>query len=284
MTTHDERALGPGSPSPSFETAVDAADPGTIMDPVPPPEPTVRRQFWWVPGAATVVVILGVIAVTLWQLHFNLLFTETTTTGGDTGAHIALPAYLQTLLSHGHISGWDPGWYDGYSLYTFYFVLPDLFAAVGGWIIPYDVAFKLITVLGSVLLPICAWACGRLFRLRPPIPTVMAALTLPFLFDYTFTIYGGNLFSTLAGEYAYSFSLSLAILFLGLFSRVRSRAAPVGRGPASCWPCASSSHIIPGMLALAGAVLLVVIELLPARWGFSDDQVAAFWRCRHRDR
>jgi hypothetical protein len=85
-----------------------------------------RGGWWWVPGATTVVVIVGVIAVTLWQLHFNLLFTETTTTGGDTGAHIALPAYLETLLSHGHLTGWDPGWYDGYSLYTFYFVLPDL--------------------------------------------------------------------------------------------------------------------------------------------------------------
>src|ERR1700693_957531 len=110
MTTHDERALGPGSPGPSFETAVDARDPRTIRDPVQPPdprEPTVRRQFWWVPGAATVLVILGVIAVTLWQLHFNLLFTETTTTGGDTGAHIALPAYLENLLPPGHTSGWD---------------------------------------------------------------------------------------------------------------------------------------------------------------------------------
>jgi hypothetical protein len=286
MTTHDERALGPGSPSPSFEPAVDAADPGKIRDPVPPPnppEPTVRRQFWWVPGAATVLVILGVIAVTLWQLHFNLLFTETTTTGGDTGAHIALPAYLQTLLSHGHISGWDPGWYDGYSLYTFYFALPDLFAAVGGWIIPYDVAFKLITVLGSVLLPVCAWACGRLFRLRPPIPTVMAALTLPFLFDYTFTIYGGNLFSTLAGEYAYSFSLSLAILFLGLFSRVVRGGTCRGWASIVLAVCILS-HIIPGMLALAGAVLLVLIELLPSRWGFSDDQVEPFWDAPPRPR
>jgi hypothetical protein len=252
--------------------------PDRIVGPIEPGcgEPAGRRQFWWVPGATTVLVIVGVIAVTLWQMHFNLLFTETTTTGGDTGAHIALPAYLQTLLSHGHIAGWDPSWYDGYALYTFYFSIPDLFAAVGGWIIPYDVAFKLITVLGSVLLPICAWACGRLFRLRPPIPTVMAALTLPFLFDYTFTIYGGNLFSTLAGEYAYSFSLALAILFLGLFARVVREGTCRGWASIVLAVCVLS-HIIPGMLALAGAVFLVLIELLPARWGFHDDEVKPFW-------
>ncbi len=180
------------------------------------------------------ITIASVIAVTLSQLHPGMLLTNTTTTGGDTGAHIAMPKFLETLLSHGHLTGWDPGWYDGFPLYTFYFTIPDLFIAIGGWLIPYGVAFKLGTILGSVLLPICAWACGRFFRLRAPLPTLLAAATLPFLFDYTFTIYGGNLFSTLAGEYAYSFSLSLAVLFLGLFAcAVREgRYRGLGRGRA----------------------------------------------------
>ena len=177
-----------------------------------------RDTWWWVPGAITVITIASVIVVTLSQLHPSMLLTNTTTTGGDTGAHIAMPKFLESLLVHGHLTGWDPGWYDGFPLYTFYFTIPDLFIAIGGWIIPYGVAFKLGTILGSVILPICAWACGRFFRLRAPLPTILAAATLPFLFDYTFTIYGGNLFSTLAGEYAYSFSLSLAVLFLGLFA------------------------------------------------------------------
>ena len=134
-------------------------------------------------------------------------------------------------------------------------------------------AFKLGTILGSVILPVCAWACGRFFRLRAPLPTLLAAATLPFLFDYTFTIYGGNLFSTLAGEYAYSFSLSLAVLFLGLFAcavregRYRGWAAIVLAG------CVLS-HIVPGMYALGGAVILTVVELLPARWGIADSVTA----------
>ena len=179
--------------------------------PADPPAPASGRgRWWWVPGAVTVVTILSVIVVTLSQLHPSLLLTNTATTGGDTGAHIAMPKFMESLLSHGRLTGWDPGWYDGFPLYTFYFTLPDLFIAVAGWIAPYDIAFKFGTVLGSVLLPICAWACGRFFRLRPPFPALLAAASLPFLFDYTFTIYGGNLFSTLAGEYAFSFSLSLA--------------------------------------------------------------------------
>jgi hypothetical protein len=252
---------------------------------LPPPQaapaaaPSSRTSWWWVPGAITVLTIATVIVVTLSQLHPSMLLTDTTTTGGDTGAHIAMPKYLETLLSHGHLTGWDPGWYDGFPLYTFYFTIPDLFIAVGGWVIPYDVAFKLGTILGSVLLPVCAWACGRFFRLRAPIPTILAAATLPFLFDYTFTIYGGNLFSTLAGEYAFSFSLSLAVLFLGLF------ACSVREGRYRGWAAVVLavcvlSHIVPALYALGGAVILTVLELLPARWGIADAQL----RVWHGDR
>ena len=231
-----------------------------------------RQNLWWVPGVITVLTIGAVIAVTVWQMHLNLLFTNTTTTGGDTGAHIAMPKYLESLLSHGHITGWDPGWYDGFPLYTFYFTIPDLFIAIGGWIIPYDIAFKLGTILGSVSLPICAWACGRFFRLRPPIPTIMAAVTLPFLFDYTFTIYGGNLFSTLAGEYAYSFSLSLAILFIGLFACAVREGRHRGWAAVVLAVCVMS-HIVGGMYALGGAAIITVVELLPNSWGIRDDGI-----------
>ncbi len=245
-------------------------------EPAPVAEVSSRSSWWWVPGAITVITIASVIVVTLSQLHPSLLFSNTTTTGGDTGAHIAMPKYLESLLSHGQLTGWDPGWYDGFPLYTFYFTIPDLFIAIGGWVIPYDVAFKMGTILGSVLLPICAWAAGRLFRLRPPIPTLLAAATLPFLFDYTFTIYGGNLFSTLAGEYAFSFSLSLAVLFLGLF------ACAVREGRYRGWTAVVLaacvlSHIIPAMYALGGALILTIVELLPARWGITDSRLV-LWR------
>ena len=103
------------------------------------------------PAIATAVAVVGVIAVVLWQVHLNLLLSNTTTTGGDTGAHFAMPAFIRSnLLSHGRITGWDPSWYDGYPIYTFYFVLPDLLAALGSYLIPYGIAFKLATVMGSL--------------------------------------------------------------------------------------------------------------------------------------
>lgn len=208
-------------------------------------------------------MVLAVVAVVLWQVHLPLLLRDTTTTGGDTGAHFMMPAFFNSHLFP-HLTGWNPGWYDGYPDYTFYFVLPDVLVALAAHAVPYDIAFKLGTVAGSVLLPVAAWAAGRLFGLRRPVPAALAAATLPFLFDYTWTIYGGNLFSTLAGEYAYSLSIAFLLLFLGLFAhgvRTGRHRALAALALAACL----LSHVVPGLFALVGAGALLLVELLPAR-------------------
>ncbi len=223
----------------------------------------------WAPALATLAAIAGVIAVTIWQLHPSLLLSNTTTTGGDTGAHYMMPAFFNTNLFP-HLTGWDPDWYDGYPVYTFYFVLPDLLVALASHVISYNVSFKLGTVMGSVLLPVAAWAMGRLFRLPRPLPGVLAAATLPFLFDYTFTIYGGNLFSTLAGEYSFSLSVALGLLFLGLFARGIRNGRHRGWAAVVLSLCILA-HIVPAMFAITGAGLLTLMELLPERHRLHDE-------------
>jgi hypothetical protein len=213
---------------------------------------------------ATLVCVVSVIAVVLWRLHPSLLLSTSTPTGGDNGGHFAMPAFLRSgILSHGQLTGWDPGWYDGFPLYTYYFVLPDLLAALASFIIPYAISFKLVTVLGSVLLPVAAWAMARLFGMRRGFPGAVAAITLCYLFDYTFTIYGGNLFSTLAGEYAYSLSIALALVFLGLMARGLRTGRHRGWTAIVLAACVLA-HILPALFALVGAVLLILMEMLPA--------------------
>ena len=174
-----------------------------------------RRSSW--PAWANLVAVLGVTLVALSQLHPSLLLANTTTAGGDTGAHVILPAFLKShLLNHGQLTGWDPDWYDGFPLYTFYFPLPGVITVLFNAVVPYNVAFKFVTVLGTLTLPVCAWAFGRLAGLRDPGPACLAAATLPFLFEPSFSIYGGNILSTLAGEFSFSLSLSVALLFLGV--------------------------------------------------------------------
>lgn len=221
------------------------------------------------PAIATAAVVLAVIAVVLWQMRLPLLLADTSTTGGDTGAHFMMPAFFNTNLFP-HLTGWDPAWYDGYPDYSFYFVLPDVLVALAAHVISYDIAFKFATVLGSVLLPVSAWALGRLLGLRAPVPAALAAATLPFLFDYTWTIYGGNLFSTLAGEYSYSLAVAFLLVFLGLFARgVRTRRH---RGWTAVMLAACVlAHIVPGALALVGALVLTAVELAPPALRLGDE-------------
>jgi hypothetical protein len=217
-----------------------------------------RRSTW--PAWANLVAILGVTLVALSQLQPSLLVTATTTAGGDTGAHVTLAQFLRSdLLPHGQLTGWDPGWYDGFPLYTFYFPLPGMLTVALNAFITYDVAFKLVTVLGTLLLPVCAWAFGKLAGLRDPGPACLAAATLPFLFEPSFTIYGGNIFSTLAGEYSFSLSLSVALVFLGLVAsglrtgRHRALAAVLFAITLLC-------HLLPALFAVAGAVVWLVLD------------------------
>jgi hypothetical protein len=231
----------------------------------------------WAPRAATILCVASVIVVVLWRLHPSLLLSTSIPTGGDNGGHYAMPAFLRSnLLNHGQLTGWDPGWYDGFPLYTYYFVLPDLIGALLSYVVPYALAFKWITVLGSILLPLGAWAVGRLFGMRRAYPGALAAFSLCFLFDYTYTIYGGNLFSTLAGEYAYSLSIVLALLFLGLVARGLRTGQHRGWAAVVLALCILA-HIVPALFALMGAALLIGMEMLPARVRPRDS-----WRA-HRD-
>ncbi len=213
------------------------------------------------PDLVTVLVVGGATALVFWQLDPSLLFANTTTAGGDTGAHVALPWYMEHhLLPHFRLTGWSPWWYDGYPQYTFYFPLPALFVAILNLVAPYNVAFKLVTAAGSLLLPLSAYLFGRGAGMRRPGPACLAAATLPFLFDQSFTIYGGNIASTLAGEFGFSLSLAFALMFLGLVAdglrtgKRRALAAFLLAVSALC-------HFVPAFWAGIGAVVLVL-----ARW------------------
>src|SRR5438552_249008 len=149
------------------------------------------------PSAQSVItfaVVAGAVLFVFLQLSPSLIFANTTTAGGDTGAHVWGPAYLRDhLLPHGRITGWAPDWYDGFPALTFYFPLPSLLIVILNAVIPYNVAFKLVTILGVLGLPVAAWAFGRLIRLRFPAPALLAVATVPYLFDRFHSIWGGNI-------------------------------------------------------------------------------------------
>ncbi len=256
----------------------------------------VRRPRYWLDAPWTneriaryltaLIVVGGSTFSVLKVVHLNLVFENNTPTGGDMGAHVMAPAYLRDhLLPHFQLSGWSNYWYDGFPLYRFYMVVPALMIIALNVVFSYGIAFKLVAILGLVTLPVCAWAFGRLARFRYPMPELMALAATIFLFDESFSIYGGNVKSTMAGEFSFSIALSFAILGLGVFARgmetgkFRSWAAIlialamlchgivlifVVLGAVLLWAVwMDRTRFIYGFTVLAGAVLLSAFWVVP---------------------
>ena len=174
----------------------------------------------------TFVVVAAAVVFTFVQFEPSNLFRNTTISGGDTGAHVILPWIAQhQLLPNLRLTGWTSSNWDGFPAVTFYFPLPVYSIVALAQVIPYNVAFKLATAAPMILMPVAGWLMGRVSRAPFPVPAVLAAATLPYMFGTEYSIYGGNIPSTLAGEFAFSWSLWFALVFLGLVMR----GLPTGR-------------------------------------------------------
>lgn len=264
-----------------------------------------------------VVLATGLIIRTL---HFDLLWKDTTPTGGDMGAHVWGPRYLlDNLLPQFRLSGWTPDWYSGFPAYQFYMVIPSLLivllhvgiawygAVIVGLLgvaataaafvkerlyphrylvlslsaaalilatpMPYNRAFKLVTGIGLICLPLACWAFAKLADLPFPAPPLAAVAALLFaynrepLYNNTGNIIGGNFHSTMAGEFAFSVSLTLSVLYLG----VAVRGLKTGKHralAAALFALAGLCHLIPAFFVLActGALLVVHPDRQRFRW------------------
>lgn len=253
----------------------------------------VRRPRTWIDAPWTMerIVRLGVtvlvVGASTWAalkvVQPSLVLSNNTPTGGDMGAHVMGPAFLRdVLMPSGQLSGWSNYWYSGLPMYRFYMVIPALMIVALNVVLPYGIAFKIVVVCGIVTLPLCCFAFGRLARFRYPMPELFALGGLLFLFDETFSIYGGNVKSTMAGEFSFSIALSLGILGLGLLAhgletgKYRSWAAIV-------ISLACLSHGIVLIFVVLGAILLCFVWIDRTRFvygatvGVTVFLLCAFW-------
>ena len=190
----------------------------------------VERRHAWIERASTLAALALTYGLLLWYLKPSLLLTPTITAGGDTISHYVAAKYLRDyLLPHGKLVGWMPGNFAGYPLFLFYFPLAFLLIAGLSLIVSFPVAFKLGTVAGTFGLPIASLAALRWIGCPFPIPALGAILTLPFLLNAGNSMWGGNLPSTLAGEFSHSLSFVLLVLFMGALYRGVLERRHVGR-------------------------------------------------------
>ena len=154
----------------------------------------------------------------------EFIFSDTVISAGDTVGH-----YYGTFVMNKHLIpnlkliGWSNDWFLGYPAFQFYF--PAIFFLTGilGYFIPLNISFKIGTVLGTFILPFCVYFSFRLMKFKFPIPVIASTFTLITLFierindKQIYSMWGGNIPSTLAGEFSYSFALALSIIFIGTF-------------------------------------------------------------------
>lgn len=237
-------------------------------------------------GAPTLLILLimsGVLGVigSGSLIRFPQILVANTPTGGDMGAHVLLPQVLRdVLLPSGRIFGWSSTWYAGFPALYFYFPIPALVTVLLDVFLPYGVAFKLVTIVGLVALPVVTYGFVRLLGFSRAVSGLAALTGSMFIFMESFSIFGANIKSTLAGEFSFSWSFALSILYLGIISRdtrLGRRFTPLA---GVVLALTAMTHIVTTMIVVAVSVALLFRRNGPrtvvSSWalGFA---LSAFW-------
>lgn len=168
-----------------------------------------------------------------------------------------------------------------------------IFGVIWAVPVPYGIAFKIVTILGLLTLPAACWAFARLTGLRFPFPPLFALAGFFYLFARFVessspdvanigNIIGGNLASTMAGEYSFSIALSVGVVYLGVLARGlrtgRHRALAAGL-LALCGLC----HLLPFFFVLLATAIMLAVHWSVRRLAWlvpvlvTAGLLAAFW-------
>jgi hypothetical protein len=240
----------------------------------------IRSAFRRIPVLPAVILIATSLVIFI-VLNPGLVFSATTPTGGDTGAHVFGPAYLRdTLLPEGRILGWSNDWFAGFPAFYFYFPLPSLVIVALDVFIPYGVAFKIVTVLGLLALAPAIYFHTRALKFGRHLSLVAAGSAAIFAFYESYSIYGGNIASTLAGEFSYSWSFALSLVYLGLLIKAVRDDRRYAKWAALALALTALCHILTTLVVVFASLFVlpwkdgVVRTALIWVWGFA---IAAFW-------
>jgi hypothetical protein len=180
------------------------------------------------------LVLSGIEVFMMTYLDVRYLFLDTIVTGGDTASWYGIADhFMRVLLPQGRLTGWDMGNFCGYPNFSFYFIPPFLLAAVTSFLfpVPLTIALKCVIVLGIFLLPVTTYLGLRAMDYRFPVPAVGASASLLFLFNETYTMFGGNILSTLTGEFCYMIAFALFAYFIGsLYKGVNTGTGAIKNG------------------------------------------------------
>ncbi len=185
-----------------------------------------RSQFFrkWIvflrkSGICVDVVFLSTALVIFFGFLPKEIFASEPATGGDMGSHFwPLVTLVKQGLPHFHVRVWNPGNLGGEPHLTHYFPGPYLLMALLSAVMPLGEAFNLGTVLPMAAFPICVYFCFHGLNLKFPIPILAAVASLSVLYNESFSMWGGNALSTLAGQFAHLYAVCFFLLAVGVLN------------------------------------------------------------------
>jgi hypothetical protein len=174
-------------------------------------------QAWF--GDVLVALLAAVLVAS--TLGIGFLSSANLPTGGDTASHLLYAwLYADGLLFSGQITPWIQEVFGGLPFLSYYFPLPFIVMTLLSVPFGLAAAFKWGAFLAAMLLPGAVYAASRRWLQMSWLAALCAALgALSFLLHEQNSIWGGNLLSTLAGEFAYSYGLLFAVLAMLAWSR-----------------------------------------------------------------
>jgi tetratricopeptide (TPR) repeat protein len=174
---------------------------------------------------------------------------------------------------------WIHGAYAGFPLFLNYFPLPFALMALISKAVSLMIAFKLVTLLAVIPLPAAVYLCLRRLGYRQNTPAIGAVLSLPFLLMTENSMWGGNIYSTLSGEFAFGISFILYVILTGkLYADISARKSPWGNSALEAFIAMSNGYPLlqsvmgTSYFILRGRNLRYVLQLHAAAVG-----LAAFW-------
>jgi hypothetical protein len=252
----------------------EAPDEALPLPPPPPAAPAPRDPVskWFVAAVIALPTLLILLTMSgalgpilrdgqsLWRLPY--LLVANTPTGGDMGAHVLLPKMLlEEVLPTGRVLGWSMDWYAGFPVLYFYFPLPALATVALDLLLPYGVAFKLVTIVGLVALPVAAYFFVRFLGFTRIVSVVAGVAGSLFVFMESYSIFGANIKSTLAGEFSFSWSFALSILFIGMSVRNVRRGRVFDPWAGVVLGLTAMAHIITTIVAVITTAPLLLAPL-----------------------
>jgi len=244
---------------------------------------TKKRLFFSLSLLITFLIIYGML---FFCFSPDIIFKNTTTNGGDMGAHNYIAKFfIDELFPNFRMTGWDMGWFAGMPMLTFYFPLPYFLMALLSKIFAYNIAFKLVTILGSLILPAAIYYFGKSFKFEYPYPEVASIGAMAFLYMKSFKIYGGNFLGTYAGEFSYSISFGLVFFFLAALYRGMQREKYDWLFALNCiiLACIVLTHLITliALFIIVPGIFLIKRDLKSAKYIIAVFAVgfflSAFW-------